>query len=135
MAATDAITFSLFIKLRSGGIERDLNFPLVSGCCNRFENNLDRLFITLKMWRETAFIADRSHHLAAREKLLECVKRLRTQAQRFGERSCSRRHDHEFLNLQSRIRMCPTVDHIHHRRRQEICLSRTGELPDIFKEL
>ena len=64
--------------------------------------------------RESAFVAHRCGQSLAFKHRLKSMKSLTAHAESFAEAVRSFRHDHEFLNIDRRVRMSASVHHIHH---------------------
>ena len=100
------------------------SFPL-AGCCihgkneifSRFiscflyclKNVLDGFLVASKVWCKTTLITNACCKTFLFQKCCKCMEHLCAPAKSFFEARCSRRHDHEFLNINSIRSMCTTV--------------------------
>ena len=126
------ISDSLFrLPLRRCGIHSDHEIltRLITGCTDCLENLLDCFLIRRKLIRcESTLITNGCYIAHIFDKTSQCMEHLCTPAKRFLEGRCPNRHDHEFLCVNSGIRMCTTVQDIHHRNRKCCALNTAKEL-------
>ena len=82
---------------------------LVTSLFDGFDDHLDRFFVCGQVRCESAFITNCSIHALALQYALQVVEYFRTHSQSFSECWSAYRHDHEFLDIHSIVRMGTAV--------------------------
>ena len=132
------IGFLLLVEeFRARDIEsdRDVVAHLVAGLFNRLANHAKCVIGTLKVWRKATFVTHGGGKTAIVKDLLERVENFGTVAQRLTQRRRTDRHDHEFLEVDRRVRVGTAIDDVHHRHRQHLRIGSTEVLVERHAEL
>jgi hypothetical protein len=92
----------------------DLAASLVSGFFNGLHDDLQPFFVGFQVRGEATFIANCGAETFSCEHFLEVMEDFDTGTQGFAEAVEAKRHDHEFLDIESVVGVCPAIDDVHH---------------------
>ena len=122
-----------FVDLAGGGIERDEDVlaGLVAGGLDAFDQDLERRFVGRQVRREATLVTDRGGEAVAAQDLLQRVEDLGADAQAFGKAGSAGRHHHEFLEVDRVVGVGTTVQHVHHRHRQQVRFARAVDVAEV----
>src|SRR5699024_6325470 len=110
------LILSFPIKLGSGTIQChfDIFAKMISGLIHRFPNGFNSIFDMVEFWRKSAFISYSGTEIAVVELLLEMMENFGSHLHSFRKRIGLDRNDHKFLKGNGSIRMCSSINDIHH---------------------
>ena len=92
----------------------------VAGVLDRFEEDLDRVFVGSQIGGEAALVAHGRAETAVVEHLLQRVVGLGAPPQGLTEAGRADRHHHELLHVDGVVGVDATIDDVHHRHRQNM---------------
>ena len=105
--------------------QRDVDAELVAGLLDRFGDVLQCSAVVRQRRRKTAFVTKAGCEAGLLQHRLQGVVALGTGAQCFLECRGTDRGDHEFLDVDAAVGMCATIEDVHHRHRQGVCVRAT----------
>jgi len=123
-------------KLGGGRVYAQSHFVagLITGFLNGLDQVAESLFVILQVGGETAFVAHAGGMAVRMQNGFQGMKDLGPDAQGIAECLGAHRQDHEFLDVQTVVRMGAAVDHVHERHGQhlgvdaaQILMKRQGE--------
>ncbi len=116
-------------ELAGGDIQSqgDLVTGPVAGLDDGRHQQFKRFFVRPQVRGEPPLVADRRAQTPLPQDRLERMKDLGAGAQRRRKVRQADRHDHEFLDIDPIVRMCATVEDIHHRDRQAGRMPAVGQ--------
>ncbi len=108
-------------ELAGGRVERDGDVVagLVAGLVDRLHDEVERLGGGAEIGGEAALVADVGVVAGVGQRLLEGVEGLRPHAHGVGKGRRAEGDDHELLEIDRVVGMNATVEHVHHRHRQD----------------
>ena len=120
----------LVVELGDRGVQGDRHLLAggVAGSLDPLQQQLKRLGVGLEVGGETALVAHGGAMSLVVEGLLQVVKDLGAHSQRLGEALSADRNDHELLEVDGVVGVGATVEHVHHRHREDVC-GLAAEIP------
>ena len=92
---------------------------------DRLDDAIERILYAIELRSETTLVTYGSAESTIVEHLLECVKCLGTHAERLAKALGTDGTDHKLLKSDGSIAMCTSVDDVHHRHGERVCVDAT----------
>src|SRR5699024_3050124 len=109
-------------KFRSSHVKgnRHILAWLVASVFDGLDQVLEWFFVVGKVRGKPTFVTNRSYLAVLFQFLLQGVESFGTHPDGFANTLCPNWHDHEFLEVNLVVGVCPTVDDVHHWRWQDV---------------